>query len=86
MPKFTLICEHSDVYGNPNEKMTHEFTKEYLPEVLENIEMFLRGSGFVMDGLLDIVPLEDDGFPPLYDEMDIPSGKSHHYFDIERNK
>jgi len=85
MPKFTLICEHSDVYGKPNEKITYEFNKEYLPEVIENIEMFLKGAGFIISGVLDVTPL-DDGYPPLYDEMDLPAGKSQHYFDTERNR
>ena len=93
MPKFTLICEHTDVYGKPNEKITHEFTKEYLPDVIEDIEMFLKGAGFVISGVLDIVPLEEPWTDDvdftgieLYDEQDLPTGKSHHYFDTERNK
>ena len=49
MPKFTLICDHG------NEKTTVEFEKDFLPEVLENIEMFLRGSGYHFDGILDFV-------------------------------
>lgn len=85
MPKFTLICEHYDVYGKPNQKMTHEFTAETLDEVLENTELFIKGSGYIPNGVLDFVPL-DDGFPPLYDETDLPVGKSQHYFDTERNR
>jgi hypothetical protein len=46
MPKFTLICDHG------NEKTTVEFEKEYLPDVLENFEMFLRGSGYHFNGNL----------------------------------
>ena len=49
MPKFTLICDHG------NEKTTVEFEKEFLPEVLENFENFLRGSGYHFDGTLDFV-------------------------------
>jgi hypothetical protein len=86
MPKFTLICEHSDLYGNPNQKMTHEFTAETLDEVLENTELFIKGSGYIPNGVLDFVPLDTDGFPTLYDEMDLPAGKSNHYFDTERNR
>ena len=86
MPKFTLICEHSDLYGNPNQKMTHEFTAETLDEVLENTELFIKGSGYIPNGVLDFVPMDDDGYPPLFDSMDLPVGKSHHYFDTERNK
>lgn len=87
MPKFTLICEHSDLYGNYNQKMTHEFTAETLDEVLENTELFIKGSGYIPNGVLDFVPIdEDDGYPPLYNESDLPMGKSHYYFDTERNK
>jgi len=49
MSKFTLICDHG------NEKTTVEFEKDFLPEVLENIEMFLRGAGYHFDGTLDFV-------------------------------
>ena len=59
MPKFTLIAEHSS-----GEKATLEFEKEYLPDVLENIEMFLRGAGFHFAGNLDFVEdaYEGQGF------------------------
>ena len=86
MPKFTLICEHSDLYGNYNQKMTHEFTAETLDEVLENTELFIKGSGYIPNGVLDFVPMEDDGYLPLFDSMDLPVGISHHFFDTERNK
>ena len=86
MPKFTLICEHSDVYGKPNQKMTHEFIAETLDEVLENTELFIKGSGYMPNGVLDFVTLEDDGYPPLQDGMLFPVGKSQHYFDTERNR
>lgn len=86
MPKFTLICEHSDLYGNPNQKMTHEFTAETLDEVLENTELFIKGSGYVPNGVLDFVQLDDDGFPELHNLGDFPVGKSDHYFDTERNR
>jgi hypothetical protein len=56
MPKFTFICDHG------NEKTTVEFDKEYLPDILENIEMFLRGAGFHFSGNLDFVEDESSGF------------------------
>jgi hypothetical protein len=56
MPKFTLIGEHTDLQGNPDgSKMTYEFHCDYLPEVLEHFELFIRGCGFVPDGTLDFV-------------------------------
>lgn len=51
MPKFTLICEHIE---SPNsEKNTAEFTTDSLSSVMDNIEFFLKGCGFVFNGRLD---------------------------------
>jgi len=109
MPKFTLIGEHTDLYGNPNgTKVNYEFHCDFLPEVLEHVDMFLKGCGFNPTGTLDYIPDEEyygwepeedwtgdghDGmgstmadYPELYDEQDIASTKSKHYFDTERNK
>jgi len=49
--KYTLIAE--DEYGGS--KTTREFTEVYLPNVLTEIELFLKGAGFVFDGNLDFV-------------------------------
>jgi hypothetical protein len=51
MPKFTLIAEHEGV----DHKCTHEFSAEFLPDVLDNIELFLRGVGFCPTGVLEFV-------------------------------
>ena len=56
MSKFTFICEES--YGVPA-KRTVEFEADSLDQVLNEFEMFLRGSGFYFHGTLDIVD-EDD--------------------------
>ena len=56
MPKFTLISEHAS-----GEKTTLEFEKDYLPDVLEYFENFLRGTGFHFTGNLDFVENEYDG-------------------------
>lgn len=55
MPKFTLIAEHTDNYGQTLSKTTHEFDVEFLPEVLENVDLFLRGTGFIPSGNLEYV-------------------------------
>ena len=101
MPKFTLIAEHTDLYGKPDgTKVNYEFHCDFLPEVLEHVDMFLKGCGFGPNGTLDYV---NDDFPEwtteqwdtpqdfsdeksteMYDEQDLP--KSKHYFDTERNK
>jgi hypothetical protein len=54
MPKFTFICDHNSELG-PGPKIEFTTEKEYLPEVLEDFEMFLRGCGFFFDGMLDFV-------------------------------
>jgi hypothetical protein len=59
--KFTLIAEHET-----GEKNTYEFDKEYLPDVLENIDLFLRGCGFWHTGVLDIVE-EETYYKSSYD-------------------
>ena len=93
MPKFTLIAEHTDIYGKPtSHKVTHEFNVDTLNDVLENTDLFLRGCGFVPTGTLDYVvdeyadfgggsTLED--YPEIKEEL---VSKSSYYFDTERNK
>ena len=48
--KFTLICEHD---GGP--KITYEFKNIMLADTLDNLQNFLKGCGFVFDGILEIV-------------------------------
>lgn len=60
MPRFTFKCEHEGL--RTDEVVitnTTEFKGETLDEVLENFELFLRGSGYFFDGRLDFVK-EDD--------------------------
>ena len=94
--KYTLIAE--DEFGGST--TTREFQVDFLPEVLSEIELFLKGAGFVFDGNLDFVndfeneeQWSDHGggstmadYPELYEEQDFPMGKSKHYFDTQRNK
>jgi len=95
--KYTLIAE--DEFGGS--KTTREFEADYLPDVLTEVELFLKGAGFVFNGNLDFVndlenepewepeeewTTEEWDTPELYDEQDLPKTKSHYYFDTERNK
>ena len=66
--KYTLIAE--DEYGGS--KTTREFQADYLPDVLSEIELFLKGAGFVFNGNLDFV----NDFETEWDtqEFDIPQG------------
>ena len=52
MSKFTFICE--ETYGVPA-KRTVEFDAVSLNDILAEVEMFLRGSGFYFHGTLDVV-------------------------------
>lgn len=92
MPKFKFTCDHSESLGRELIN-TQEFTAVTINDVLENFEMFLRGAGYTIDGVIDIVPHDDEWKPEpnfsglgLYDDQDILSSKSKHYFDTERNK
>ena len=60
MPKFTFICEHSD----PLIRNTHEFEIDFLGDVVQEFETFLRGSGFYFNGNLDFVEEQktDEGY------------------------
>jgi len=94
MPKFTLIAEHTDLYGTPDgTKVNYEFHCDFLPEILEHFDLFLKGCGFSPTGTLDYVPDEEYyGEPHEWNttpdwelsEDDIEHDKS--YFDTERNK
>jgi len=89
MPKFTLIAEHKDLFGRQLSKTTHEFEVDHIADVLENVDLFLRGAGFNPDGTLDYQPEFEE--PPEWEtpeEMEEwdKVGKSKFYFDTERNK
>lgn len=72
MTKFTLVCDHS--YDLDTHVVTHTFNAEYLPDVLLNIEQFLRGAGYHFDGVLTIEEPESVYQP------------NQHFFDTERNR
>lgn len=96
MPKFTLIAEHTDLYGKPtSHKVTHEFNVDTLDQVLENFDLFIRGCGFFPPQGATLDYIEDD-FPDWVGQEDqewhneefvTPTeAHSQHYFDSERNK
>lgn len=88
MAKFTLIAEHTDLYGKPTgHKVTHEFTVDSLDSVLENTDLFIRGIGYMPTGTLDYTVDEysdHGGGSTLEDYPELKHSK--HYFDTERNK
>jgi hypothetical protein len=88
--KYTLIAE--DEYGGS--KTTREFTEDFLPHVLTEMELFLKGAGFIFNGNLDFVDefaetdsdFELEPESEMYDSKEVLSTKSPYYFDPERNK
>lgn len=95
MPKFTLIAEHTDIYGHPTgHKVIHEFNVDVLDSVLENTDLFLRGVGFMPSGTLDYVQDEWQNDQEWYnEEFQTPNepeqptmGHSSFFYDTERNK
>jgi hypothetical protein len=99
MPKFTLIGEHSNIYGKPDgTKVTYEFTVDTLNDIIEHFDLFVRGCGYMPPaGTLDYVvdeysdfgggsTLED--YPEFQvEEFETPTTEhSSYYFDTDRNK
>ena len=84
MTKFTLIAEHTDLYGKPTgHKVTHEFDADTLDSVLDSTDLFLRGVGFVPTGTLEYI---DDSINDWYFDESISQEHHDSYFDTERNK
>ena len=78
MPKFTLVCDHS--CDLDTHIVTHTFNSDYLQDVIMNIDMFLKGAGYVYDGELDII-----NDTPVKTQEPIQN-HSDHYYDINRNR
>ena len=92
MPKFTLIGEHTNMYGKPDgTKMTYEFTVDSLNDILEHFDLFVRGCGYMPPpGTLDyqIDEYSDFGGGSLPSDYEVKADIQHSgfYFDPERNK
>jgi hypothetical protein len=100
MPKFTLIGEHTNLYGKPDgTKVTYEFTVESMNDILEHVDLFIRGCGyFPPPGTLDYVvdDYSDHGGGSTLDDYPEMQGYAHikdddvehheSYFDTDRNK
>ena len=86
MTKYTLIAEHTSLLtGKTVSKTTQEFEADGLMDVVENVEMFLKGAGFVFDGYLDIVPEEEIDYTEDNDgveEFKTPSNFSGNGFNM----
>jgi len=61
------ILKQIDDISGANAVTTIEFSADYLPDILEHVEMFLRGSGFIVSGKLDFVDYEDEYTTPKFE-------------------
>lgn len=88
MPKFTLIGEHTDLFGKPDgTKVTYEFHVDTLDSILEHVDFFIKGCGFMPPpGVLDYI--NDEPHEWHNEEFVTPVDIEHSgfYFDPERNK
>jgi hypothetical protein len=60
MPKFKFECQHET-----GEKINYESDKIFIFDILEDFQNFLKGSGFVFSGVIDLVtdePKEPEHF------------------------
>jgi hypothetical protein len=84
--KYTLIAK--DEFEGAT--TTREFNVDYLPDVLSEIELFLRGAGFVFNGNLDFVndlESEPESYEVTQEMVDaIAAQHSKYYGDTERNR
>ena len=60
MPKFKFECQHES-----GEKITYESDKIYIFDVLEDFQNFLKGAGFIFDGVIDVVKDTVEVEPPF---------------------
>lgn len=71
MPKFTLIGEHVNVYGQPDgTKVTYECEVEHINDLLEHVNLFIRGCGYSPDGTLDYYLDEEEMWANAHYEHD----------------
>jgi len=61
------IFKQIDDISGANAVTTIEFSADYLPDILEHFEMFIRGSGFIVSGKLDFVDYEDSYTTPKFE-------------------
>ena len=61
------IFKQIDDISGRNAETTIEFSADSLPDILEQFEMFLRGSGFHPSGTLDFVNYEDPYTTPKFE-------------------
>ena len=76
--KYTFIMEETDIRGElVGNKLVSEFNADYLQDILVKFQDFLKGSGFVFEGQLDVV--NDFEEPPEWhnEEFETPQEPVH---------
>ena len=61
------IFKQIDNISGANAVTTVEFDADTISTILEHVEMFLRGSGFIVSGKLDFVDYEDPYTTPKFE-------------------
>lgn len=87
MSKFEFSYTQTDMFGKVEKTYNVSTNQCVLQDVLEDFELFLRGAGFVFDGIVDIVDNEQQ---PVYladvGEKPTEQEKSDYFYHGERNK
>ena len=73
------IFKQIDDISGANAVTTIEFDAEYLPDILQHFEMFLRGSGFHPSGTLDFVNYDDCELEWHNEEFDTSQEETHEW-------
>ena len=90
MPKFKLICDHS--CDLDTHIVTHEFDAEHISDVIMNLDMFLKGAGYVYQGELALFEDQGNYYPEHVGAGSnvefggAGNGHSQHFFDTGRNR
>ena len=61
------IFKQVDNISGHNTETTIEFDADYVPDILQHFEMFLRGSGFHQSGTLEFVDYENGYTTPKFE-------------------
>jgi len=87
--KYQFKYIETDLYGKETGKtMVMDFSADVLSDILENFQYFLRGSGFLIDGTIDVIEEEscegDEYSINLKNEEE--TAHSKYYYDYDRNR
>jgi hypothetical protein len=73
--KYTFVMEETNLQGQINgNKVISEFQADMLSDILEKFQDFLKGSGFIIDGYLDVVNDNFDEEEWHTEEFETPVG------------